>query len=152
MNHVITRSTSALVSVVPRLATSWSLGSGRRHRVVEHRRGLRGSHTSNPPHYVDQVLALDALLKAGTPLRQAPIHLFALDDIDRIPSGKIRELFDFVDRTEHLPQLIYVMTFDRHRIEPIVVGSDAPKRRRRLQQVAFDLTCTHRQRPNGALG
>jgi hypothetical protein len=46
-------------------------------RVVEHRPGQRGSHTSNPPHYVDQVLTLDAHLKAGTPLRQAPIHLFA---------------------------------------------------------------------------
>lgn len=34
-------------------------------RVVEHRRGLRGSRTSNPSHYVDQVLALDSLIKGG---------------------------------------------------------------------------------------
>jgi hypothetical protein len=45
-------------------------------RLVEHRAGLRGSTTSNPPHYVDQVLALAALVKAGMPMREAPVRLF----------------------------------------------------------------------------
>lgn len=47
-------------------------------RIVEHPAGLRGSSTANPPRYVDQVLALDALIKAGMPLREAPMRLFDL--------------------------------------------------------------------------
>jgi len=84
-------------------------------------------------------------------LRALPQPLIVvLDDIDRMPSEKIRELFNFVERTAHLPQLIYVMSFDRDRIEPIVADPHNSKTPRRLQQVAFDLTCTHRRRPPGA--
>lgn len=45
-------------------------------RIVEHQPGLRGSRTSNPPGYVDQVIAVDTLLKSGVLLRHLPIHLF----------------------------------------------------------------------------
>ncbi|WP_414636021.1 P-loop NTPase fold protein [Amycolatopsis sp.] len=76
--------------------------------------------------------------------------MVVLDDIDRMPSHKVREIFNLVERTAHLPQLIYVMSFDRRVIEPIVADSRAPKRHKRLQQVAFDLTCTHRRRPTTA--
>jgi len=84
-------------------------------------------------------------------LRALPQPLIVvLDDIDRMPSHKICELFNFVERTAHLPQLIYVMSFDRRVIEPMVADPRGTKRRRRLQQVAFDLTFTHRRRPTPA--
>jgi hypothetical protein len=45
-------------------------------RIVEHRPGMRGSHSSNPPGYVDQVIAIDTLLRSGVPLRDVPMRLF----------------------------------------------------------------------------
>lgn len=76
--------------------------------------------------------------------------IVVVDDIDRMPLEKVGELFNFVERTAHLPQLIYVMSFDRRVIELVVNDPRTPKRRRRLQQFVFDLTCTHRRRPNTA--
>src|SRR5690349_278744 len=45
-------------------------------RIVEHQPGLRGSRTSNPVGYVDQVIAVDRLLKSGVLMRSLPMHLF----------------------------------------------------------------------------
>jgi hypothetical protein len=45
-------------------------------RDVAHTEGVRGSRTTNPAGYVDQVIAISETLRAGIPLRQLPIVLF----------------------------------------------------------------------------
>lgn len=45
-------------------------------RIVEHRSGLHGSRSGNPPDYVDQVIAVEALLTSGVSLRDVPMRLF----------------------------------------------------------------------------
>jgi Cdc6-like AAA superfamily ATPase len=83
-------------------------------------------------------------------LRALPEPLIVvLDDIDRLPADKVREVFDLVEKTASLPKLIYVMSFDRGHVESIVVGqrTTTSKTRRLVQQSAIDLTCTHRRLP-----
>jgi len=46
-------------------------------RKVEHAEGVRGSRTTNPAGYVEQVIEISDALRSGTPLRQIPLVLFA---------------------------------------------------------------------------
>jgi hypothetical protein len=45
-------------------------------RDVEHVKGMRGTRTTNPPGYVEQVMTIAEAMQRGLPLRQAPVFLF----------------------------------------------------------------------------
>jgi hypothetical protein len=45
-------------------------------RVVEHQPGVRGSRSLNPSGYVDQVIAINSLIKSGVRLRDVSLRLF----------------------------------------------------------------------------
>jgi hypothetical protein len=46
--------------------------------------------------------------------------VIALDDIDRMRPDRLRQVFEFVARTVGLPQLVYLMSFDRSVVGPLL--------------------------------
>lgn len=69
-----------------------------------------------------------------------PIVL-VIDDIDRLQTGEIREIFKLVRLTASFPNVIYLLAFDRHRVE-IALSEDGLVGRDYLEkilQVAHDL-------------
>jgi len=73
------------MKVTPRQLERWRRFLPRRE--VEYVVGVRGSRTSNPPGYVDQVIAIAEAVAARIPLHRIPMILFArgmpveLDDL-----------------------------------------------------------------------
>jgi Cdc6-like AAA superfamily ATPase len=77
----------------------------------------------------------DALRELDT-----PITVF-LDDIDRLTGIEIREILRMVRLTASLPNLVYVLAFDRHRVE-LALSEDGVSGRAYLEkivQVSFDV-------------
>lgn len=73
-------------------------------------------------------------------LLDAPI-VVVLDDIDRLSTQEIREIFKLIRLTASFPNVLYVVAFDRHRVEE-ALGEDGVMGRDYLEkilQVAVDL-------------
>lgn len=64
-----------------------------------------------------------------------------LDDIDRLSTAEIRDIFRLVRLTANFPNLIYLLAFDRHRVEAALSEKDFPGRAylEKIVQVFFDL-------------
>lgn len=64
-----------------------------------------------------------------------------LDDIDRLSTHEIREVFRLVRLTANFPNLIYLLAFDRRRIEAALSEDGFPGRAylEKILQVSFDL-------------
>jgi hypothetical protein len=64
-----------------------------------------------------------------------------LDDIDRLSTSEIRHVFQLVRLTASFPSLIYVVAFDRERVEQALGESGVPGRDylEKILQVAVDL-------------
>ena len=77
-------------------------------RDVEHVKGMLGSRTARAPGYVEQVITIAEAMRAGLPLRQVPLVLFA-----RGLPVKVEVL-----RTAYLDLFTYVM----REIDRIVAG------------------------------
>lgn len=140
------------VHAAAELPNSLRMASRRLNKVAtefEHYLDCRGSEVRLTRLYRSAVSMAWFELGLKRAIRSLPQPLIILvDDIDRMPQEKVQEFFSFVEQTAHLPQLIYVMCFDRNYIEPMVTDSaQHPRACKRLQQVAFDLTHTHRRRP-----
>ncbi|MGH9715789.1 MAG: KAP family P-loop NTPase fold protein [Candidatus Acidiferrales bacterium] len=69
-----------------------------------------------------------------------PILVF-LDDVDRLSTDEIRDMFKLVRLTASFPNLIYVVAFDRHRVEQALSDQGIPGRDylEKILQVAIDL-------------
>lgn len=69
-----------------------------------------------------------------------PIVIF-LDDIDRLPTAEVRDIFKLVRLTASFPNLIYVLAFDRLRVEQALIDQGIPGRDylEKILQVAVDL-------------
>jgi hypothetical protein len=79
------------------------------------------------------------LERALTPLRNAIVVV--LDDIDRLSSQEVRDVFKLVRLTASFPNVIYVLAFDRVRVE-MALGTEGITGRDYLEkilQVAVDL-------------
>ena len=79
-------------------------------------------------------------LEAELAQLDAPI-VVVLDDIDRLSTQEIREIFKLIRLTASFPNVLYVVAFDRHRVEE-ALGEDGVKGRDYLEkilQVAVDL-------------
>lgn len=77
----------------------------------------------------------EALQKLTTPI------VVILDDIDRLSTPEIREIFKLVRLTASLPQIIYVVAFDRARVEQALDEDGVPGRAylEKILQLAVDL-------------
>ena len=69
-----------------------------------------------------------------------PILVF-LDDIDRLSTSEIRDIFKLVRLTASFPNIIYVLAFDRPRVEQALAEQGVPGRAylEKILQLAFDL-------------
>ncbi len=64
-----------------------------------------------------------------------------LDDIDRLSTREIRDIFKLVRLTASFPQIIYVLAFDRGRVEKALTDEGVPGRDylEKILQLAIDL-------------
>ena len=76
-----------------------------------------------------------ALAKLDRPI------VVVLDDIDRLSSSEIRDVFKLVRLTASLPNIIYIVAFDRSRVEDALAEQGVPGRDylEKILQVAVDL-------------
>jgi hypothetical protein len=67
--------------------------------------------------------------------------IVVLDDIDRLSTHEIREVFRLVRLTANFPNLIYLLAFDRRRIEAALSEDGFPGRAylEKILQISFDL-------------
>lgn len=77
----------------------------------------------------------EALKKLDRPV------IVVLDDIDRLSTNEIRDIFRLVRLTANFPNLIYLLAFDRHRVEAALSEEGFPGRAylEKILQVSFDL-------------
>ena len=71
---------------------------------------------------------------------QRPIVVI-LDDIDRLNTSEIRDIFRLVRLTANFPNIIYVLAFDRKRVEDALSEQGIPGRAylEKILQIGFDL-------------
>jgi hypothetical protein len=71
---------------------------------------------------------------------QHPI-VVVLDDIDRLSTSEIRDIFRLVRLTANFPNIIYVLAFDRKRVEDALSEDGIPGRAylEKILQIGFDL-------------
>lgn len=76
-----------------------------------------------------------ALQKLSTPI------VVVLDDVDRLTTTEIREIFKLVRLTANFPQLVYLVAFDRERVEAALTEEHVPGRDylEKILQLAVDL-------------
>lgn len=77
----------------------------------------------------------DALSKLEKPI------VIVLDDIDRLTTEEIRAVFRLVRLTASFPNLVYILLFDRHRVETALAEDGIPGRDylEKILQLAMDL-------------
>lgn len=77
----------------------------------------------------------EALKKLDRPV------IVVLDDIDRLSTNEIRDIFRLVRLTANFPNLIYLLAFDRHRVEAALSEEGFPGRAylEKILQISFDL-------------
>lgn len=71
---------------------------------------------------------------------QQPI-VVVIDDIDRLTTAEIRDIFKLVRLTASFPNVIYVLAFDRRRVEQALTEDGVPGRSylEKILQLSFDL-------------
>lgn len=64
-----------------------------------------------------------------------------IDDIDRLTTSEIREIFKLVRLTASFPNIVYVLAFDRHRVEQALTEDGVPGRAylEKIVQLSFDV-------------
>lgn len=67
--------------------------------------------------------------------------IVVLDDIDRLNTSEIRDIFRLVRLTANFPNIIYVLAFDRKRVEDALSEQGIPGRAylEKILQIGFDL-------------
>lgn len=99
-----------------------------------------GEALASPPSLHSQRTMLrEQLLKMGRRV------VVLIDDIDRLTAGEVRELMKLVRLTGDFPNIVYVLAFDRQRVE-VALGDTAEDGRAYLEkivQVTFDVPRMH---------
>lgn len=69
-----------------------------------------------------------------------------IDDIDRLSTDEIRDIFKLVRLTASFPNLVYVLAFDRERVERALDETNVPGRAylEKIVQLSFDLPAIQR--------
>ena len=70
--------------------------------------------------------------------------IIVIDDIDRLTTPEIRDIFKLVRLTASFPNLVYILAFDRARVEAALDETNVPGRAylEKIIQVSFDLPAT----------
>lgn len=70
-----------------------------------------------------------------------------IDDIDRLSTDEIRDIFKLVRLTASFPNLVYVLAFDRKRVEQALDETNVPGRAylEKIVQLSFDLPAIPRE-------
>jgi hypothetical protein len=70
-----------------------------------------------------------------------------IDDIDRLSTDEIRDIFKLVRLTASFPNVIYLLAFDRYRVEQALAESGVPGRAylEKIVQLSFDLPAIPRE-------
>lgn len=81
-----------------------------------------------------------AKLAEGLAALERPI-VVVIDDIDRLSSGEIQDIFKVVRLTANFPNIIYVLVFDRARVEAALETDGMPGRNylEKIVQSGYDL-------------
>jgi hypothetical protein len=122
----------APLTFVP-LAGAWF---GRAAAVASAIDKLRGNAATAPP--VEQQRAE---IEAALGELAEPLFVF-IDDIDRLTSVEIRDMLSLVRLTAHFPKVIYLLAFDRTRVERALDEQDPGSGRGYLDkivEISFDL-------------
>ena len=71
----------------------------------------------------------------------------AVDDIDRLSSNEIREIFRLVRLTGNFPKIVYLLAFDRERVEQALGEDGLPGRAylEKIVQFGYDLPAPSRE-------
>lgn len=79
--------------------------------------------------------------------------LVVVDDIDRLSTSEIRDVFKLVRLTASFPNIIYVVAFDRMRVEQALAEQGIPGRDylEKILQVAIDLPAVPHEALNGQI-
>lgn len=80
--------------------------------------------------------------RVAAALREVPSPIVVVvDDIDRLTSPEIRDVFRLVRLTARFPNLIYLLAFDRERVEAALAEDHLPGRAylEKIVQLGFDL-------------
>ena len=88
-----------------------------------------------------------ALTKLDKPI------VVVLDDIDRLTTSEIRDIFKLVRLTANFPNIIYVLAFDRERVEKALNEQNIPGRDylEKILQIGFDLPTVSAQTLSGQI-
>jgi len=83
----------------------------------------------------------DALLQLDRPI------VVVIDDIDRLSTDEIRDIFKLVRLTASFPNIVYLLAFDRHRVEQALTDSGVSGRAylEKIVQLSFDLPAIPRE-------
>ena len=83
----------------------------------------------------------EALLKLEQPI------VVVVDDIDRLTTLEIRDIFKLVRLTASFPNIIYLLAFDRRRVEQALTEDGVPGRDylEKIVQLSFDLPAIPRE-------
>ena len=83
----------------------------------------------------------EALLKLEQPI------VVVIDDIDRLSTDEIRDIFKLVRLTASFPNIIYVLAFDRYRVEQALTDGGVIGRAylEKIVQLSFDLPAISRE-------
>ena len=86
------------------------------------------------------VLGRKATLEKSLAALEKPL-IVVIDDVDRLASAEIRDLFKLVRLTASLPNIVYIVAFDRQRVEKALGDEGVPGRDylEKILQVAVDL-------------
>ena len=86
------------------------------------------------------IIASQVNLRGALKELDKPI-VVVLDDIDRLSTSEIRDVFKLVRLTANFPNIIYLLAFDRFRVERALGEQDIPGRDylEKILQIGFDL-------------
>lgn len=67
--------------------------------------------------------------------------IVVIDDLDRLTTAEIREMFKLVRLTASFPNIVYLLAFDRNRVESALSEANVPGREylEKIIQVSYDL-------------
>ena len=100
--------------------------------------GMAGSWRR--PHRSQIEVTRDKIREALAQQRQPLIVV--LDDLDRLTAEEVRDIFRLVRLTASFPNIVYVLTFDRHQVEAALeeTGQAGRAYLEKIVQLVFDLS------------
>ena len=148
LDHPLARTIASVIGILALLAaaaTTWLGGFAQEVAKLAEARAESGrlSLKERKNQLVDLLRTLDSSI------------LVVVDDVDRLTPPQIRLLFQLVKANADFPRLVYLLLFQRDKVESALGEGDASEGRQYLEkivQVAFDVPTVERTRIEKVLG